>query len=231
MTRISIGDRFDNGNYRQSSYIRQFYIKNNKVVLVGEVGSSPPLEHLVMVYYIQPSSLVLLENVGVIKSISSPSAGQIVLNFVNLPDDFSALNSLETSQKYDFYSSSSPSNILKKDIELLSINTDANTVTINEEDLPPDLQIGDHMAFAGQCAIPQVPSDLHPMLAQLVACRILESMGDTQGLQNALAKLAQMKNAAGILIDNRVEDAPRKIVNRHSILRTGVLGRWLNRNR
>ena len=69
------------------------------------------------------------------------------------------------------------------------------------------------------------------MLAQTVACRILDAQGDAQGLQTAMAKLAQMRNAAGILIDNRVEDAPRKLVNRRSLLRTGVFNRWFKRNR
>jgi len=230
MTRIGIGDRFTDFNNRESSYLKQFYIKNNKVVLVGDVGNSPT-QSLIMVFYIQPSKLVAEEDIGIVKSISAPSGGTVTITFSELPEKFRALNDLDQNQKYDFYSSSSPNTIIKKDIEITSLNATTNSVTINEDDLPYDLNIGDHMAFAGECSIPQVPSDLHPMLAQLVACRILEAQGDTQGLQNALAKLQQMQRAAGMIIDNRVEDAPQKIVNRHSILRTSAFSRWFNRNR
>ena len=54
-------------------------------------------------------------------------------------------------------------------------------------------------------------------------------MGDQAGLQLALVKLAKMGEATGVLIDNRVEDSPQKIVNRHSLVRTSVFSKKFNR--
>jgi hypothetical protein len=57
------------------------------------------------------------------------------------------------------------------------------------------------------------------MLAQRIACRCLEALGDTAGLQIANTKLAEMELKGMSLIDSRVEGAPMKVNNRHSFLR------------
>jgi hypothetical protein len=85
--------------------------------------------------------------------------------------------------------------------------------------LPDELTIGDYVAQANQTIIPNIPTELHSMLAQRVACRCLEALGDMQGLQMANQKLAEMELKTGSLIDNRVEGAPLKVVNRHGFLR------------
>lgn len=85
--------------------------------------------------------------------------------------------------------------------------------------IPDELVIGDYIALAEECIIPNIPTDLHSMLAQRIACRCLEALGDAAGLQAANAKLAEMEIKTGQLIDNRVEGAPLKVVNRHGFLR------------
>lgn len=95
----------------------------------------------------------------------------------------------------------------------------AVTVTALVGDLPRTLVIGDYLMQAGETIIPNIPTELHVILAQRVACRCLEALGDTQGLQNANAKLQEMEVRTGILIDNRVEGSPQKIINRGSFLR------------
>lgn len=215
MTRIGIGERFGESNYGGSMQDpRRYYVKNNKVVISNSLpgGASG---HLVFVFYIKPSQLVLEERIGVIQGINNQNNGetQIIINAV--PDNFS------TSIKYDVYKSESPSSILGINIVPTGINSVSRTVTFNTDDLPSDLKIGDHLAQAGEATVPQIPNEFHAMLEQMVACRILEAQGDTQGLTNALTKLKQMETAGGMLIDNRVDDAPLKIVNRHSTLRSG----------
>lgn len=103
----------------------------------------------------------------------------------------------------------------------------ANTTQVS--DIPNFLDVGDHIALAEQCAIPQIPSDLHVFLAQKTAERILEAQGDTEGLKLAQAKSAEMEVRAGTIIDNRVDESPVKLVNRYGILRSGLIQRLYRR--
>lgn len=96
-------------------------------------------------------------------------------------------------------------------------------------DIPEFLAVGDHVALAEQCCIPQVPSDLHVYLAQKTAERILESQGDAQGLALAQQKSKEMEFRAGTIIDNRVDESPPKLVNRYGILRSGLIQRLYRR--
>lgn len=222
LTRIGIGERFAEYDVRSETNLRKFYIKNNKVALVPLVESNPSGE-LVFVYYIRPSKLVLEERIGVIQGINDLGNGTTELVLNDIPDNFN------TSIKYDFYKAESPSSMLEIDKLATAISVATNTISFNTVDIPDELKIGDHLAQACEASIPQIPSELHPMLAQMVACRILESIGDTQGLQSALLKLQQMQTAGGILVDNRIDDAPHKIVNRHGLVRTSVFSKRFNR--
>jgi hypothetical protein len=103
------------------------------------------------------------------------------------------------------------------------------TVTVLPSDIPYFLAVGDHVALAEQCCIPQIPDDLHVYLAQKVAERILEAQGDLAGLQAAQAKSKEMEFRAGTIIDNRVDESPPKLVNRYGILRSGLIQRLYRR--
>jgi hypothetical protein len=81
-----------------------------------------------------------------------------------------------------------------------------------------NIGVGDVMALTEQTIIPQIPVELQPMLAQRVAMRCLEALGDTEGLQMAAAKLQEMEIKTGAIISSRVEGAPLKVANRHSFL-------------
>lgn len=103
------------------------------------------------------------------------------------------------------------------------------TLSTTPSDIPLYLSVGDHVALAQQCSIPQIPDDLHVYLAQKTAERILESIGDLAGLQAAQMKSKEMEFRAGTIIDNRVDESPPKLVNRHGILRSGLIQRLYRR--
>ena len=105
---------------------------------------------------------------------------------------------------------------------VLSLNDLLFTQTVTRngtEVIPYNLKIGDVLAAVEECIIPNIPTELHSMLAQRIACRCLEAMGDAQGLAMANQKLAEMEVKTGQLLSNRVEGAPLKVVNRHGFLR------------
>lgn len=85
--------------------------------------------------------------------------------------------------------------------------------------LPADLVAGDVVCIAGESIYPQIPVEMHPLLAQRVAVKCLEEMGDTDNLQAATAALARMEQDAVKLITPRVAGNTERIVNRGSIFR------------
>lgn len=213
MTQIGIEDLYAY-NQTSSGNPRAFYVENNEVVLVPTTSVSTGF--IVMTYYMRPNSLVMLEEVGTISNIDR-NTGIILLS--NLPEDFSL------SEQYDFVSTKSPNKTLKFDFDITDLNLLNKSVTVDAANIPANLQVGDYLCLAGTSAIPQIPSDMHVLLAQRVACRCLDALGDAEGLASAMQKLAELTKQAETLIDNRVEDAPRKVVNRHSTLKTGRYGR------
>jgi hypothetical protein len=101
-------------------------------------------------------------------------------------------------------------------IPVLSINNDQLTVT---NSLVPDtLIVGDYVCLENQCIIPQIPSDLHIDLVERACSRILAAIGDVQGMQVTMAKVQENQAKQGILIDNRVDGSPQKVVNRNGLL-------------
>ena len=95
--------------------------------------------------------------------------------------------------------------------------TSAGTVTI-----PDRLNLDDVIALPEETIIPQIPIELHAMLAHRAAMRCLEALGDNAGLQAAAAKLADMENRTGALLNDRVESAPLKIVPRHTPIKRAL---------
>ena len=86
------------------------------------------------------------------------------------------------------------------------------------------IQIGDYMCLANEAIIPQIPPDLHNVLAERTAARILAAIGDQAGLAITNQKISEMENRQGNLLDQRSEGTPQKITARHSLLRYGKMG-------
>lgn len=210
LTRISIGD-LPFFNYDSLPTPRAFYVENNQIILVGNSVLAYD-GYVVMSYYMRPNSLVMLDQVAVIKGIDRTTG---TLQLTNIPEDFNP------GQLYDFISIKSPNKTLKMDTTVLSFDILNVQVTLDPANIPSDLNVGDHLCIAETTAIPQIPSDLHVYLAQRIASRCLEAIGDLEGLQAANAKVAELANKTNLLIANRVEDSPKKINNRNGPLSKG----------
>ena len=219
MSRSTLADQPSfNGRYTLNSAYA-YYIKNNKIGVMPTLGGATT-GTLRFIYYIRASSLVKTPDIAVITSIDT-TTGEILVS--NIPDTFS------TNTRLDFYKVKSPHNILEIDVIPSLVNTTTKSLTFSVNDIPTELEVGDHIALAQECAIPQIPSDLHVFLAQKTAERILEAQGDVEGLNIAKQKSAEMEVRAGTIIDNRVDESPTKLVNRRGILRSGLISRLYRR--
>lgn len=218
MSRISPEEKVTFQDNSDNSSFKYFYMEGNNIVLSPSVGSSP-VGSLVTTYYLRPNSLVTSDEIGTITLISE-GATTTTYTLDNMPDDFSP------TAEYDINQTKSGHKIRVFDVVPTAISVANSTITFDNDDLPSDIVLGDHIGLAGECFVPQIPSDLHSILAQRVTQRCLEAMGDSAGLTAATAKLQEMETRSAPLIDARVEGAPLKIINRKGLLRNSRLRRW-----
>lgn len=165
----------------------------------------------------------------------------VSINFDQLPstwtDPFSNVTTPLYSQNglVDFLQTEPGHKTYAYDIRILSIS--GTTATFDKDSLMTmysngynyipkiiNLQVGDYICLANESIIPQIPPDLHNVLAERTAARILAAIGDQAGLAIANQKIAEMELRQGNVLDQRVEGAPEKITARHSLLRYGKLG-------
>ena len=141
---------------------------------------------------------------------------------------------------YDVVQGLSPNKIIGFDRCVSSLNSTAKTLTFDTSELttidlfsitPQQLTfaVGDYIMKAEETIIPQLPAELRPILAQRTAIKMLEALGDIEGMKMAQTELERMEYNAMTLIDNRVEGAPQKITNRHSILKSSLSNKLYRR--
>jgi len=174
-----------------------------------------------------------------VKSVQNDSSltvsSQIGFNFST---EVSSLYSV--GSKIDFLQTKPGHKTHVFDIKIKAISTPSVgvfNIKVNKNDLLVELSngygfapqianivTGDYICLAGESIIPQIPPDLHNMLAEKTAARILASLGDQAGLAMANEKIKEMEYRQGTLLDDRVDGAPQKITARHSILRYLKMG-------
>lgn len=208
LSRITMEELVDyKYNYR-SDVSDLFYIQNNKVKLVNE---SPGVNTFLRKYfYLRPNSIVEESRTGKIQSIDRNGG---IITMETFPNNFANVPTM------DFVAVESPCVILSYDTTPVNVNKNTRSVTFSPEDIPADLKVGDYLCQKQESPVPQLPSELHPILAQRVAIACLEALGDEQNKQSQERRLMQMEKSVDILIDDRVEGAQVKIKNRHSTLR------------
>lgn len=112
---------------------------------------------------------------------------------------------------------------------LMGLNTVSGTsLTFTESQLPTDFAVGDYICARFESIIPQIPTDLHNLLAERTCSRILASMGDFEGMGTTDAKIKKLEDRQTIILDNRVDGATLKVTNFNGLLRntrTGLRGR------
>lgn len=232
MTRIEIQDVPGYTSNTASGIVSAFYVQNNQIVLYPDNRSSSITGDLIMSFYARPNEMVSESRTATITNINT-STGEVTVDGV--PTDTLNNTLFSTTTKLDIISQDSPHVLEVFDVRPTAVNTTTNTITFNVADLSPTnsdstpgnimIQVGDYINLAGESVVPQIPAELHMQLAMRVAMRCMTALGDLQGYQNVKDELTETKKNTTAIIDNRVEGAPRKVVNRHSILRDGLFRR------
>jgi len=230
MAQISIGELPDYtyGEYA-SNDLDKFYVQNNKINLVEPNRS---YESIRVRYYLRPNFLTKMDKAGVIsaaplESIYTDPDPEIATQTEAYTIKLSSVGKGFTSTDlYDIVGHKSPNKIKTFDIVPLSFTKSGTTGTIifaksDIEGIINDIQVGDYVTIAQETPVPNIPTEMHPLLAQAAAVNILESLTDTEALANAERRMEKMTKAVQSLIDDRVELAPKKIKPRHGTLASG----------
>jgi len=149
---------------------------------------------------------------------SSNSLGMNVETNVNIQFESLLPSNIVDGIKIDFLQTKAGHKTLAFSIDLPTNSVSDDSISLDPSVIPSNFVVGDYICQEYECIIPQIPSDLHSGLAERVCGRILAAQGDMQGLQMVDAKLAQVKNAEGSLLDNRVEGSTMKVTQRKGML-------------
>jgi hypothetical protein len=177
-----------------------YFVEDDSVVLVDTPTESG--EALRFVYFYRPNLVVAEAACGRVTAFDATS-NEVTVNAA--PGTFTA------DEAYDFVKGT-------PGFRCHAINQAATDVTANvltfDENLPIGLAVGDYVCLAGETPIPQIPAELHPLLAQRVTYVLSNALGPTKS-RAALEQLAQMESALTALFHVR-DDSPRYVVNFNS---------------
>lgn len=189
-------------------------LKTGNLVFISGTDTTPSIVGFHEISVIDPNNFIIsftTTSVGVISGSFSLALNVKKMLLNELPSAF--LNATH----FDFVQNISPNKILNYDARVNTINQLSKELSF-PADASSEVVAGSYINLAEETIVPNIPTELHPILAQRVAVTCLEAMGDEQNKQSAERKLASMEKDAGTFLDNRVEGAPQKIKSRHSTL-------------
>ena len=188
-----------------------FYMEGNHIVVHPE--SSTPSGELDVTYYFSPGDIQLLANC---RKVDSVSDGKVFWDDVqDKPSGW------DGNQKYDIHAGDSGGEIHAWDLE----PTDTGTSFIKFSTAEIDgsrfgrfpVAKGDYLCLAGEAALPGIPKEAQPTLAQSAICRLLLALGDHENFNVQVQKLNKMISDFERLFNARVEGRPKIINNRRGV--------------
>ena len=168
-------------------------------------------------------------SVNVTTSVTGTSASWVKQIQVVQANLGSIPSALAAATSFDIVQSISPNKIVHYDLVPNIINQTLSTISFQASKVP-NFIAGSYITIAEESIVANLPTELHPILAQRVAVACLEAMGDEANKQSAERKLKQMEDNAMTFLDNRVEGAQVKIKSKNSTL-TSTLDQYAKRNR
>lgn len=201
LTRIS---PIDQNAYSLTGGVQAFFFNDDFVTLVPSPTASSTLR---IKYIRRPNALVQATtgSSGAIAVVSAINTGtKTITTTATVPSTYS------TSVQFDLIRCKPGFPTLALD---QTVTTCSGTTIIFQDTLPTDLAVGDYVCRAGESPVPQIPVELHPLLAQRTKFACLEALGD-QKAGVALQSCERMKKDVLPLLTPRSKGNSRPIVNR-----------------
>jgi hypothetical protein len=184
-----------------NDYYGGYYIQGSKIKIFPQAISSGILR---IYYYRRPSEIVLTSRTAIISTVNTNTS---IVCSTNLPANIttgSLIDIVSNNQPWDTVTGRTAGTV--------------SSATLNLTDTS-DIETNYYVATRGESPFAQIPQDTIPLLIQAVVVRMMEYMGDTNGLQAALLTYAQMESDNRNLLSPRVDAQPKKISSRNRIAR------------
>lgn len=165
-----------------------------------------------MTYFRRPNNLVSVNDTGQVVAID---AGTGVVQLDNVPTAWTTTDTL------DCIKNEPPFKAVAEEQAITLIS--GFDVTFSS--VPTNLAIGDYVALKGQSPIPQIPYDAFPLLSQRGVVAALSAVAP-QAAAGAEKTYMSMEKKFVNMISPRVDDAPKKLVNRRGIWQSIGTRRW-----
>jgi hypothetical protein len=188
------------GSNLETTTVSGFIVRANKVVLYP--ARSYAGRTLRVFYFKRPLTLVPLNKAAKITQVNTNN-NQIVLDGV--PSTWAVGNKLSVVR------GSQPFQTVIESVEITAISSPTLTLTTVS-----GIQVGDYVALEGFSCIPQIPVEAHKVLAQATAVKVLEALGDFEGMAAAERKLNQNKEDMLKLISPRVDSSVKRVTSNGS---------------
>lgn len=199
----------------QNGSERGFYVDNDRIIFLPQ-GDNLSQYTLRQRIYRRPNNLIQTSSAAKITSIDTATK---TVTCASVPSAFT------TSLIYDLIKGNPSFRSHGEDLVVTAISGFDITFSAT---LPTDLAVGDYVAEAGFSPIAQIPYEIHPLLEQRVAIKILEGLGDANGVKMAKDSFNEMVDTSFGLVNPRVDGTPQKIVARRGIgsFSRGRFGGW-----
>jgi hypothetical protein len=184
-----------------NDYYGGYYIQGSKIKIFPQPISSGILR---IYYYRRPSEIVLTSRTAIISTVNTNTS---IVCSTNLPANIttgSLIDIVSNKQPWDTVTGRTAGTV--------------SSATLNLTDTS-DIDTSYYVTTRGESPFAQIPQDTIPLLIQAVVVRMMEYMGDTNGLQAALLTYAQMESDNRNLLSPRVDAQPKKISSRNRIAR------------
>lgn len=173
------------------------YFVGNVLYLLNKTTQSAPIT-LRMMYFLRPNRLVQQASAAQITGINF-GTGAVTLGSV--PAGYSGQTTWDLVQGRPGFDT----------LAFDFAGTLGGSTVFFSSALPGDLVVGDYVCLPETTPVPQIPPELHPLLAQRVAVQYLESEGDQSVIQ-AAQTLSRMEADAMTLLTPRIEGRAKHII-------------------
>ncbi len=179
-----------------------YMFQGNNVILLPTPSSGT----LRITYQQRPGVLVLPEDCGLITAFDA-GAGEATLDPVH--------SEWTTDMEFDVVSGSANFQALGLDVQ--AAQADQNPFQFG--DVPVGTRVGDYVCLAGETCIPQLPTEVHALLAQSAALAIANATGSAR-LAAIQKKFDDTEKHLTMILSPRSDGSARPIVSNSRI------GRW-----